>query len=228
MTILGPRTFLAWLAIACFVLRSPARAETLEPVEPAAPPIVRTPLSWKDPILVLPSRWARTRVFAAAGGRIGSFTLEGNGTGAAIAFHLDLGVRRDRWLAFGSYDALGVTTGLAHRLGVAARYSLSRFAENDVGLDVWTEAGVGVEHVRWDAGGTLTRPDLALGIGATLLYLDRVRHTGVTAGLRITIAPRDVSAPAHAPSCGGPCDTATPPASFDRSFLFDITVPFGT
>ena len=109
---------------------------------------------------------------------------------------------------------------------VASRGSMD-LGESDGGLDFWGEAGLGVEHLRWDAGGTLTRPDLSLGIGATFIYLGRSRHSGITAGLRITIAPRtdDDGAP---PTCGGPCDTATPPASLDRSFLFDITVPFGT
>lgn len=212
----------------------------------------RTPVSWTEPVLVMKSRWSMLRWFAAAGVRFGSFTINGDSSGTAIPFHLDLGVRRDRWLAFASYDVFGVTarvpalapggadtaraselpplgdgSGLAHRLGIAARYTLTRFGESDGGLEIWAEGGLGVEHLRWDAGGTLTRPDLALGIGATFIYLGRSRHSGITTGLRITIAPRnDVSnAP---PACGGPCDTATPPSSLDRSFLFDITVPFGT
>lgn len=213
----------------------------------------KEPVAWNDLVVVLPSRWARTRVFVAAGVRFGSFTINGDSSGTAIPFHLDAGVRTGRWLAFASYDAFGVTarvpalpaagtadaarslelaalgdgSGLAHRLGAAARYTLARFSENDGGLDFWGEAGLGVQHLRWDAGGTLTRPDLSLGIGATFVYLGRSRHSGITAGLRITIAPRNDHANAP-PACGGPCDTATPPASFDRSFLFDLTVPFGT
>src|SRR6185503_4624260 len=138
----------------------------------------------------------------------------GDSSGTAIPFHLDLGLRRDRWLAFASYDVFGVTarvpalpapdatdaartselaslgdgSGLAHRVGVAARYTLTRFSESDGGLDFWTEGGLGVEHLRWDAGGTLTRPDISLGIGATFVYLGRSTHSGITAGLRITIA----------------------------------------
>jgi hypothetical protein len=27
--------------------------------------------------------------------------------------------------------------------------------------------------------------------------------------------------------CGGPCDRATEPSGTDRSFMFDVTVPFG-
>lgn len=198
------------------------------------------------------SRWSLLRVYAAAGVRFGSFTINGDSSGTAIPFHLDLGVRRDRWLAFASYDVFGVTarvpslspaetaaarspelsslgdgSGLAHRFGVAARYTLSRFGESDGGLDFWAEGGVGVEHLRWDAGGTLTRPDLSLGVGATVIFLGRTHHAGITIGLRVTIAPRNNASNAP-PTCGGPCDTATAPASLDRSFLFDITVPFGT
>ena len=235
-------------------LDDPLLDETAPPLDesiaPAGP--TRTPVSWTDPVVIRPSRWAKTRMFAAAGVRFGSFTINGDSSGTAIPFHLDLGVRRDRWLAFASYDVFGVTarvpalppgpieaaraselsalgdgSGVAHRFGVAARYTLSRFSENDGGLDFWGEAGLGVEHLRWDAGGTLTRPDLSLGIGATFIYLGRSRHAGITAGLRITIAPRTDGANAP-PTCGGPCDTATPPASLDRSFLFDITIPFGT
>lgn len=195
-----------------------------------------------------PSRWAQPRVFVAPGVRFGSFTINGDSSGTAIPFHLDLGLRRDRWLAFASYDVFGVTarvpalagartsepsslgdgSGLAHRLGVAARYTLSRFGESDGGLDFWAEGGLGVEHLRWDAGGTLTRPDVSLGIGATVIYLGHTRHSGVTVGLRITIAPRNDDGDNAPPTCGGPCDTATPASSFDRSFLFDLTVPFGT
>lgn len=210
------------IVLAGGMLGATARAE---PGPPA-----RTPISWKEPFFRWPSRWARTRLFAAVGARIGSFTVNGDSTGLAIPLHVDLGVRRDRWAAFASYDAFGISadgSGLAHRLGAAGRYTLSRFAENDVGLDFWCEAGIGVERLRWDAGGTLTRADAAFGIGATLLYLDHRRHAGITAGLRITIAPRADSS-SGPPGCGGPCDTATPPASFDRSFLFDVTVPFGT
>ena len=253
---------------------SRADAESYEPTDPIAKARRPPPLAVDDPLLDDPptestssiatpayehppyeprrSRWTQLRLFVAAGVRFGSFTINGDSSGTAIPFHLDAGVRRDRWLAFASYDVFGVTarvpavpdgplgaarsselaglgdgSGVAHRVGVAARYTLSRFSENDGGLDFWGEAGLGVEHLRWDAGGTLTRPDLALGIGATFVYLGRSRHSGITAGLRITIAPRtdDANAP---PACGGPCDTATPPASFDRSFLFDLTVPFGT
>jgi hypothetical protein len=255
-------TPVAAIALAILAFMAPcsrAHAERIDP-DRTSHPLVEdelladepTPPIVEHPPYQFVSRWSKLRGFAAAGVRFGSFTINGDSSGTAIPFHLDLGVRRDRWAAFASYDVFGVTarvpalapagadtartselpslgdgSGLAHRIGVAGRYTLTRFSESDGGLDFWTEAGFGVEHLRWDAGGTLTRPDVSLGIGATFIYLGSSHHAGITVGLRITIAPRNDASNAP-PACGGPCDTATPPATLDRSFLFDITLPFGT
>jgi len=49
---------------------------------------------------------------------------------------------------------------------------------------------------------------------------------GLGVGLRMMFTPRtDVEG--AMPACGGPCDQASAPAGWDRSFLFDITVTFG-
>ncbi len=195
-------------------------------------------------------RYARWRLSSGVGIRFGSFTVNGHSTGAAIPFHVDLGFRSRRTFLFGSYDVfsihasvpafdpltttarnstitqLGDGSGLVHRLGANARYTLARFGEHDGGFDLWTEAGIGVQHVRWDAGGIWTRPDLALGLGATMLYLGKYQHAGFSIGLRVMLAPRNDTAGAPA-MCGGPCDEATPPSRVDRSFMFDMTLPFG-
>jgi hypothetical protein len=217
-----------------------------EPFENPTPPV--NTIEPAGPAAREGSRWDMPRAFAAVGVRFGNFTINGDSSGTAIPFHIDAGLRRSRWLVFGSYDVLGVTahvpppddparmtssvslgdgSGLAHRFGATARYSVGRFGESDGGLELWTEGGIGVQHLRWDAGGTLTRPDVTFGIGLTVIYLGREHHTGGTLGLHVMLSPRNDTSNT-VPTCGGPCDTATAPGTLDRSFLFDITVPFGT
>ena len=195
------------------------------------------------------NRWARWRLTAAIGVRFGSFRVNGASSGTAIPFHVDLGARKNRLVLYASYDVLGIDidvpdgaqvtargattvdlgdgSGLVQRIGANARYALGRAGEHDGGFELWAEGGVGMQHVRWDAGGVWTRPDVALGLGGTILGLGAHEHGGFSLGLRVMLAPRsDVAAGAPA-VCGGPCDRATAPAGWDRSFLFDMTVPFG-
>jgi hypothetical protein len=219
-----------------------------EVIPESTPPDPTPPEPTPEPYHREGSRWDKARAFAAIGVRFGNFTINGDSSGTAIPFHIDAGVRRSRWVVFASYDVLGVSadvpapddparttssvptgdgSGLAHRLGATARYSVGRFGETDGGLELWTEGGIGVQHLRWDAGGTLTRPDVGFGVGMTVIYLGREHHTGGTIGLHVMLSPRNDTSNT-APACGGPCDTATPPSSLDRGFLFDITLPFGT
>jgi hypothetical protein len=198
------------------------------------------------------SRWQRTRIEGAVGVRFGSFTLNGDSSGTAIPFHLDLGLRHDRLLVYGGYDVMSVEThgpafttggtatmttgtgqplgdgsGLVQRVGANARYVIGKVGESDGGFEIWGEGGIGAQHIAWDAGGTWTRPDVALGIGGTMVWLGDRKHAGGTIGLRVLLAPRNDIAN-RPPTCGGPCDTATRPSSLDRSFMFEISVPFGT
>ena len=237
-------TFYASVGLAILAFAAPAHAERIDPasVDPIAHPLTDDPL--EDPpkptstpeVITDPIRheslWARSRISAGVGIRFGSFTINGESSGTAIPFHLDLGLRRERWFFYGSYDLIGVKahvtsgspgaevatprgtaladlgdgSGLVHRVGANARYVIGRMGESDGGFEAWAEGGLGVQHFRWDAGGTWTRPDLALGIGGTMLGLGKREHAGFSLGLRIMLAPR----------------------SLDRSFLFDMTVPFGT
>lgn len=214
-----------------------------EPVLTSPPPPSYVPDPDRD-------RYARWRLSGGVGIRFGSFTVNGDSTGTAVPLHVDLGARRRRTFVFASYDVMSVDagvpnldptnttarntaitqlgdgSGLVHRLGANARYTLARFAESDGGFDLWGEAGLGIQHLRWDAGGVWTRPDVALGLGATMLYLGKRQHAGFSLGFRVMFAPRNDTAGAPA-VCGGPCDRATPPSSVDRSFLFDLTLPFG-
>ena len=83
-----------------------------------------------------------------------------------------------------------------------------------------------MQSVRWDAGGEWNRPDVSLGLGLAGFGFNDRRHGGLGVGLRMMFTPRtDVDG--ALPACGGPCNQATAPTGWDRSFLFDITVIFG-
>jgi hypothetical protein len=206
-------------------------AEAPRPPDPTPAPPARDELD------------ARWRLAGAIGVGFGSFLVDGHDVGTVTQGHLDGGLRNGRLLVFAGYDLMSLTLpadalalrgvldpsngrGLMHRLGANARYSYGRAGCRDTGVDLWAEAGVGIEHVRWDAGGTWSRPDLALGLGASWWGLGEKQHGGLSAGLRITLARRDDVAGA-AVACGGPCDVATPPTGWDRSFLFDVKLMFG-
>lgn len=186
------------------------------------------------------------RLSAGAGLRWGTFLVNNIDTGTNMQAHLDLGVRKKRWWIAAEYALMATTLpadelatravdpmlvgdvdGLVHRLGGFVRYSISRLGCNDAGFDVYVEGGAGLQHLRWDDGGAWTRPDLSLGMGIGTWFLGDTDHAGLTVGLRVTLAPRN-DVEGALPTCAGPCDQPTPPTGVDRSFLFDITVPFGT
>lgn len=223
-------------------IAAPDQPEADPPAPPPAPPTLSAGDYERSG-----ARYARRRIAAGVGVRFGSFTVNGDSTGNAIPFHLELGVRQQRLFVFAGYDlfsiaapvaaaapdgtaraiaAVGDGSGLVHRLGATARYAIGRLGENDGGLDVWAEGGLGVQHIRWDAGGVWTRPDLAIGLGASVLYLGKKQHAGMTIGLRMLLAPRNDGDGAPV-ACGGPCDHPTTPSRTDRSFMFEITLPFG-
>lgn len=228
----------------------PISAPRTEMVVPTTPPLEKAPEY--EPYRQDPNdrdRYARWRLSGGFGVRFGSFLVNGDATGTAIPFHVEVGARGRRLYLFGSYELfsidasvpsyapddaaraaaqtlLGDGSGLVHRAGATARYTVGRLGEHDGGLDVWTEAGLGVQHIRWDAGGVWTRPDVELGVGASVLYLGKDKHSGFSIGLRILLAPRNDGDGAPA-VCGGPCDHPTPPSGTDRSFMFDMTMPIG-
>jgi hypothetical protein len=121
---------------------------------------------------------------------------------------------------------IGNGNGLMHRFGAHARYDFGRLGDEDGGLDLFADLGAGVQHVRWDAGGAWTRPDLAMSLGLTGFGIGDEQHGGLTFALVLAIAPRNDLDGAQM-ACGGPCDYATTPTGVDRSFMFDITLNFG-
>jgi hypothetical protein len=114
--------------------------------------------------------------------------------------------------------------GALRRVGLAARWSLVE-ARSLVGRkrgppraidrdDLWIEAGVGREHVAWNTGPDLDRPDVAFGIGfdgsARSQPGETKAHAGVSIGLRVILA--------HDP---------TDPRAIDHSIIGSIGFAFG-
>lgn len=186
------------------------------------------------------------RLEGGFGWRFGSFLVNNISTGTVKPGHLDVGLRKGRLLLNTEYQLMGLELpgmavgtirgegsvpltsgrGLMHRIGGNARYSFGRIGEHDGGADLWVEGGVGLQHFRWDAGGTWTRPDISLGFGGASWGQGDDKHGGLSVGLRINLARRSDAEGAPV-ACGGPCDMATKPTGWDRSFLFDITLMFG-
>ncbi len=182
------------------------------------------------------------------GVRFGSFPVDGIGTGTAIPFHLDGGMRHGRLFFYAEYDHLSLAldqpsvpptvargttsaasaSGVVHRGALDARWAFGRAGDRDVGDEMWLEAGLGVQHFIWDAGGVWTRPDLSLAVGTTFFVDDSPRERGgLTLALRVTLAQRNDVSDASPATCGGPCDMATRPTGWDSSVMFDMTLLFG-
>ncbi|MCX5748165.1 MAG: hypothetical protein NT062_37375 [Proteobacteria bacterium] len=194
------------------------------------------------------SEHARWRLEGGFGARFGSFLVNGTSVGTVTPGHVEAGLRKGRILIDGEYQlmSLGLPPeamtsprgaadaplpalagrGLMHRVGANARYSFGRVGEHDGGADLFVEGGFGLQHFRWDAGGVWTRPDLSLGLGGALWGQGDHRHGGFAVALRVNLARRDDNTDGPI-ACGGPCDQATKPVGWDRSFLFDMTVMFG-
>ncbi len=189
---------------------------------------------------------------AELGFRYGSAYINGvdSGPGSVRGVEAAIGIRpRPMLLLYTEYEAAvqsyrappsvdeaaraGLTpvggSGIEQRLGVAARYTVDRigdYNQREGGwADVWVEAGAGVEHFDWDAGGVWTRPDVALGIGlTTALRIGRQAH-GMTYALRAQFAPKQ--SVSNRLECGGPCDAPSAGTGWDRSVVFDVGWAFG-
>jgi hypothetical protein len=123
-------------------------------------------------------------------------------------------------------------TGMAQRFGLSARYSLGRFSTAAGGMamtgDIWVEAGLGEQLIRWNAGGELHRMDISLGVGTSFGARGLHHHGAYYMAVRATIAHSPPSYDSDVPTCAGPCDTATPPLGLDKSILFVTGIVFGS
>ncbi|MDX2090603.1 MAG: hypothetical protein SFX73_22275 [Kofleriaceae bacterium] len=125
--------------------------------------------------------------------------------------------------------------GHATRVGGAIRYSLlsthdENRARGGVGLDVWGELGIGIEHVAWREGGVLDRPSGEFAVGFELdgrgeRRNSRRRHGGYYLAFRTHAGQGpEMNVPAV---CGGPCTRATKPSRLDTSMFFEFGLHVG-
>ena len=160
-------------------------------------------------------------ITAGLGYRIGALTLRG---------------RFDHYKVGDGSDEQMSRRGRATRIGGALRYSFANTNDDDAhagaGVDFWGEAGIGVEHVAWHAGGVLDRPsgELALGFeldgqGKRDARSNRRRHVGYFMAFRSFIGQGpELDGPAM---CGGPCTKATKPSRVDVSMFFEVGLHWG-
>jgi hypothetical protein len=157
--------------------------------------------------------------------------------------HLNIGRRFHDLALLGEYDYLSIgrqesaNQGSLSRLGVVARYSLLRTSgkpgkygkRGPFSGDYWFEAGAGMQRLAWDAGGTLTRPDLVLGFGMQLNGVidprsPKSRYFGPYVAFRANMARAPRSSIDMPATCGGPCDTQTSPPGTDVSAFFHFGI----
>jgi hypothetical protein len=168
--------------------------------------------------------------------------MRGRGAGLEIS----AGMRLDELSILGQLDYLGVgesrdvenpRRGDRMRLGLAARYALFQInpQNNPLALGFWLEAGAGRQRIAWNRGGTLTRNDLALGLGVQMDAKiggksGKPRYLGPYFAFRANMArapePMETS-DGMTPTCGGPCDTATGPSATDISIFFNVGMHWG-
>jgi len=167
----------------------------------------------------------------------------GDVTGPSSGVHASAGYRIGTVTVMGEYAYLHVGDASTDRLsrdgnltrgGATVRFQVADVAKADgpLGLEFWAEAGVGVEHLSWQKGGVLDRPDLALGFGFELdgrgwskSASGRQRHFGAYLALRALVARApDSSAD---PMCEGPCTAATEPSRNDVSLYFHFGLHWG-
>jgi hypothetical protein len=161
-------------------------------------------------------------ITSGLGYRIGALTLRG---------------RFDHYKTGDGSDEAMSRRGRGTRVGGAVRYSFASTVDEErtssgLGIDFWGEAGVGLEHVAWRAGGVLDRPSGELAVGFELdgygkrdYRSHRRRHIGYFMAFRSFIAQGpEMAGPAI---CGGPCEKATKPSRTDVSMFFEVGLHWG-
>lgn len=196
----------------------------------------------------------RPRWQGGLGVRFGSLRIDGVDADYKVGVVLAGGVHLDRLAVLGEYALAGVayhgaggaaaalgsavptsdTDGIAHRLGIAARYAIAKASsvaevgEPQVIGELWLEAGAGEQLVQWDKGGLLERPEFTLGVGMQTSARTKALHRGgMSISFRVGFARR-TDLDGAAATCSAPCTQATPPAAWsDRSYALDLTYVFG-
>src|SRR5678815_261665 len=135
----------------------------------AAEPLVRTGHP-PDPMREL-------HLELSIGSLVGQFRA-GDVIGRAFGFHASAGPRRDHLAVLADYSLLAFTEGdeperaaMIHRGGVAVRYSVhTDDVERFFREELWLEAGVGREWLRWHDGGRLVRNDMRFAVATQLTF----------------------------------------------------------
>ena len=169
------------------------------------------------------------------------------------AFGFAAGVHHERLSLLGEYSLGGIgyhtmtaparsdgspvwvgSDGLMHRFGGVVRWAYAKGQSSPEsggfqGLgDLYVDAGAGIEVIRWDDGGTLVRPDLALGIGAeTGFRVSPTQRGTLSVALRMHVARRD-DRENLAATCSAPCSSPSEPVAWsDRSYMLELGYSFG-
>jgi len=161
----------------------------------------------------------------------------------SVGVQLDIGRRFGDLVVLGEYAHFGLGSetpfGTMDRLGLVGRYSLLRTrGARDGGKvapvsgDYWFEGGAGVQRIRWEDGGTLTRPELVLGFG---WQLDGVigresakpRYFGPFVAFRASVARAPDPDEGSTAICAGPCDSPSGPPPADVSMFFHFGFNWG-
>jgi hypothetical protein len=154
--------------------------------------------------------------FAGHASHIGATNEGGMGANLEGALGLDrTQYFAEVMLASATLDGMPDVNGYFGRAGVGARWLARQFQpERGGGIEMFLEAVTGVERYWWRDGGTLTRPDLGLGVGVQLRAW-QVHGATLRIGSRVMFAPTDrESSLVACRGTGCPAGTATSVAGF--------------
>ena len=113
-------------------------------------------------------------------------------------------------------------SGLEARLGVGGRRLIRAFEpDHSASIEMFVEGGVGLSRTWWNGGGTLTRPDLAFGVGWQVRGFE-TPLLAIRLGVKAIVA-----APVDGGTTAAGCTRSCPPPGqhgADHGFLAHIGV----
>lgn len=190
-----------------------------------------------------PKKERRTEVNV---GLLAGGTDVGENSRYTVGIQAQAGRRFGDLILLGEFGYLGLgrsdsaNQGTMTRAGLTVRYSLLRtnnwskrpYKRSPVTGDYWVELGAGMERIAWDRGGVVHRPDLVMGFGWQMnVVIDRKsnkpKYYGPFVAFRASGARAPESTLSMPSTCGGPCDTATPPPQNDISLMFHTGINWG-
>jgi len=166
----------------------------------------------------------------------------GDVTGSGVGMQLSLGRRYGEWTVSGEFNYMGIShrndvepEGTMSRVSMLGRLNVLEFGGGRTPImgRLWMEGGLGVQRVAWDAGGILTRPDIAFGFGFSWAGIlnrkepKKKKTIGWFVAFRAHFAQAPKSTSAGAPMCAGPCDRATGPSRNDVSMFANFGFHWG-